>query len=1510
MNNLSEYILKTVNDIGRAFCNFSLTMLIQASVLIFLVFIIDIIIRKRVRATFRYWIWMLVFIKLILPPALSLPTGIGNWFGEYFVVSSTDSYKKPDNITQQENEAVQSTRIANSKFAPQQITQFQGNNRPFVPQAASESENSSPPLTNLPTEDAKINETQFSISNPLTWQGGIFLIWIVGVLVLSAVLIQRVFFVKGLIAQSEPVKNRLLETLQDCSKQLGIKRNIQMKLSYNASSPAVCGLFNPVILIPRGLLEKISHEKFSAILIHELSHIKRADLWVNCMQTILQIFYFYNPLVWFVNAIVRRIREQAVDEMVLVALGAEAKSYSNTLIDVAEMAFSRQTLSLRLVGVVESKKALSQRIKHILSRPIPKSAKLGIFGLFVIVIVAAILLPMAKNDEFGVLFGRDILIKFISLDKPNGNVQSTYNNKTYTKNYSVSFRKGEKLAIVTELYQVGKPMRNLGYKVFSGSEKPQKLSIVLKTNFRNEEKTSIQHDLKVTLGNQSFLLDNVMVNTTEVFSNTGLGFFKSSEIRKKSSNQMYVEFENLLRLRVCPNGGKPRAPRIWMPTYNDVTWVDSDAYFISVNMLALSQLDNLHIDVPWYAERMQLPDGAYISGESTKGQRQAVADDYLRNLKEKLSSSQMPLPKLVAHQYYKRDEPIAIKAEQVNSGQWKPTLDDLDKSGNLCFYLIDGQEYDSRLGFGPFNTGGMNLNIPGDLYINLILPAGKHTVAFGWRDVDVINPEEPKKTVHFNRLTTEPVEFEVVREIPDDYYSEVYEDGWEDILASNIGTIFTDDIRKMDVAGTLFTLCVKPLPFEIAFDIYAQAEGSEDREYVTQIARKANMPGNYIVACDHKIKSLDWDNAGQKRYRLILIPSEKVAIANPPIHNYYNREYITDWATFEKSEDFEQNYQTNLKRKEVNKIPRYGGTIKNDKPVDLDRLGRRWNGDSNESQPPEGFELGWSSEKGGILKINPNSNVKMFWFPEANASLIDPDAKTKARLVELPESTTSEINPPKGERTLIAVRSSENKVYFVQVSKVNEQWANLSWWQHVEPQSKDFKATLPNGGTIELVGVRKKSQSDQPWYSPDGRQMLDSTDDIFSSINASSLGIVNSEGTKTYQFFIHCDLPSNKIDKVVKNRWTFQPVQGIPGSFLTSFSMGQHYFAASSAFPETLEKLNLIFEVSNGQWKTIADSDGKSEKEISIIHRGQKQNVTLGKIEEKDGSTFIEVKHKVKEMATGIVVIDKNDKVWHPIENKNEPDGDFIRTVCKFDGITKDGIDHYEFQIQPIDIVTFKDVSLKDGFHTDPKITTAAITDKMPINTIVEAAFTGPELGQYAASLPGGMTVELVGLCEEPVEGSKWWRPDGSEIPEPTFETSTRTSPMGDIPTRYTFLVKAQGGENISMKAKIYEGFGNLTKIAQDGTALCFIKYPDNSKPHHEDAFEKGPIEIGVVQGQWIKGRGGIGEPLHIPRSYLIGSNDEIVIQPPRADIPSRIWLLIFGQVLLRMIMNSNLSAN
>jgi beta-lactamase regulating signal transducer with metallopeptidase domain/protocatechuate 3,4-dioxygenase beta subunit len=363
MTHVINNFLIGLNNLGRVFCDYAAGVFVQSALLVIFLLVVDLLLRKRVRAVFRYCVWLLVLVKLILPPMLSLPTGIGYWVGGNLPASSALD---------------RTSRMAGLERASPSSE---------MPQVR--------PAQNITEIDA-LTAPADSALTPLTWQAVLFIIWLVGVSAFLVVLVQRVRFVRGLIAASRPAKEELLSLLEQCRRKIDVHWDIRLRISDTIPSPAVCGFFRPIVLIPTPLVEKLSPEGLRATLIHELAHIKRGDLWVNSVQTFLQVIYFYNPFVWFANAIIRRVCEEAVDETVLVVLGGQAKNYSNTLIDIGEMAFWRADLGLRLIGVAESKKALKWRIKHMLNRPIPKSAKIGVLGTIVIIVIAAVLLPMAK----------------------------------------------------------------------------------------------------------------------------------------------------------------------------------------------------------------------------------------------------------------------------------------------------------------------------------------------------------------------------------------------------------------------------------------------------------------------------------------------------------------------------------------------------------------------------------------------------------------------------------------------------------------------------------------------------------------------------------------------------------------------------------------------------------------------------------------------------------------------------------------------------------------------------------------------------------------------------------------------------------------------------------------------------------------------------------------------------------------------------------------------------------
>ena len=368
-----DRVIDVLNAAGQAFCVHAGRAFVQSSILIGALLVLDLLLRKRVRAVVRYAMWLLVFVKLLLPPTLALPTGIG-----YYRPHRTTVVQEPTKPIPAPSPAVV---IPSSTPVVARTAESVD-----VPAVAAQSTVAPSPTT----EPVRVRPA-------MMWQAWVFLAWLAGVVVLCICLVRRFRYAGRLVRQSVPASGPMQDVLAQCARTLGLRRCPDLRLSDNAPGPVVCGLLSPVVLMPTELADDLSADRLRAVLVHELAHIKRADLWVNFIQTLLLVAYFYHPLLWLVNAIVRRLREQAVDETVLVALDAEAKGYSTTLIDLAEMTFHRPILGLRLIGIAESRKALEGRIRHMMTRSKPSTARIGLWGQVALTVAAVLLLPMAAG---------------------------------------------------------------------------------------------------------------------------------------------------------------------------------------------------------------------------------------------------------------------------------------------------------------------------------------------------------------------------------------------------------------------------------------------------------------------------------------------------------------------------------------------------------------------------------------------------------------------------------------------------------------------------------------------------------------------------------------------------------------------------------------------------------------------------------------------------------------------------------------------------------------------------------------------------------------------------------------------------------------------------------------------------------------------------------------------------------------------------------------------------------
>lgn len=90
-----------------------------------------------------------------------------------------------------------------------------------------------------------------------------------------------------------------------------------VKLATGIASPVVTGFFKPLVLLPLTYTILWPPDQLQSLLLHEWEHIKRKDHITLAFQQWCTIFFFYHPVVWWLNKLVHQEREFAVDHAVL-----------------------------------------------------------------------------------------------------------------------------------------------------------------------------------------------------------------------------------------------------------------------------------------------------------------------------------------------------------------------------------------------------------------------------------------------------------------------------------------------------------------------------------------------------------------------------------------------------------------------------------------------------------------------------------------------------------------------------------------------------------------------------------------------------------------------------------------------------------------------------------------------------------------------------------------------------------------------------------------------------------------------------------------------------------------------------------------------------------------------------------------------------------------------------------------------------------------------------------------
>jgi bla regulator protein blaR1 len=215
----------------------------------------------------------------------------------------------------------------------------------------------------------------------------LLIVWIIGVATVLARVIADMLWVRRVRRQARPW-SRGEAIVAGISGSSSIRSRTRILLDETAAGPITCGVFRPAIVFP-GEACAWDAEELRRAVIHELEHVRRADLLMFCVARIVCALYWFHPLVWVSWRRLRLEAERACDDAVL--RGFEPVEYADQLVTLAERLVSRR---IETVPAMADRTDLSVRISAVLD-PQQRRGRAGLrlvafVSMVAILVVAAV----------------------------------------------------------------------------------------------------------------------------------------------------------------------------------------------------------------------------------------------------------------------------------------------------------------------------------------------------------------------------------------------------------------------------------------------------------------------------------------------------------------------------------------------------------------------------------------------------------------------------------------------------------------------------------------------------------------------------------------------------------------------------------------------------------------------------------------------------------------------------------------------------------------------------------------------------------------------------------------------------------------------------------------------------------------------------------------------------------------------------------------------------------------
>ncbi|MBN2880325.1 MAG: M56 family metallopeptidase [Clostridia bacterium] len=355
----------------------NVTLLSSAAILA--VIVIKALFKNNIGAKAISILWALVLLRMLLPVSIESPIKLNQLIpASAPVIEEPQTQNAHDNFLEgninEDNFDIFAEDNLEERTAQSPAADMENNNMPEIDFG----------------ETASFSQRMKTLYNALDIKIALVTIWLTIGAVFIAACIYNIVRFNFKLTSSVIVSKKLFETFSRAKKILAFGENVKIAESKEADMPITYGLLKPVIVIPEALVATISDRKLTLIIMHELMHIRRGDIFKNYLWLLAKAVHWFNPLVWIAYKMYLRDMEIVCDKMVIKNTAADERvEYSQSLLESARfMKRADRPMSPAMLSFSEDRSKLRRRIMNIL-HPVKQSRKqIFALGLLIIILVA------------------------------------------------------------------------------------------------------------------------------------------------------------------------------------------------------------------------------------------------------------------------------------------------------------------------------------------------------------------------------------------------------------------------------------------------------------------------------------------------------------------------------------------------------------------------------------------------------------------------------------------------------------------------------------------------------------------------------------------------------------------------------------------------------------------------------------------------------------------------------------------------------------------------------------------------------------------------------------------------------------------------------------------------------------------------------------------------------------------------------------------------------------------